>query len=169
MMSGGRIQLNGVSLKITDVQLEDAGTYECRGVSIRRYLTIYVNGEFSLWSFCSSFRQHLFFHLTIMLSCCCWCSDVLWLILLLRVSPGDHQERVFISPVSLKTSSFVENFQFVSILKSEEVHILEFSGGDRAPLYLFSGKDRNVSTTSTKSRRLQCKGYALVSIATRRS
>ena len=66
-------------------------------------------------------------------------------------------------------TGFVENFQFVSILKSEEVHILEFSGGDRAPLYLFSGKDRNVSTTSTKSRRLQCKGYALVSIATRRS
>ena len=58
MMSGGRIQLNGVSLKITDVQLEDAGTYECRGVSIRRYLTIYVNGEFSLRFCCLPFRHY---------------------------------------------------------------------------------------------------------------
>ena len=44
--SGGRFALNGISLKITDIQLKDAGTYECRGVSIRWYLTIYVNSEF---------------------------------------------------------------------------------------------------------------------------
>ena len=51
--SGGRFELNGLSLKISDVQLNDAGTYECRGVSKRQYLTIYVNGEFSLCTFCS--------------------------------------------------------------------------------------------------------------------
>ena len=67
MKSGGRIQLNGVSLKITDVQLEDAGTYECRGVSIRRYLTIYVNGEFFLCSCCSSVQHRLVCNLTTML------------------------------------------------------------------------------------------------------
>ena len=71
--SGGRLELNGFSMKITNVQLDDAGTYECRGVSIRQYHTIYVNGEFSLCTCCSSFQQHLFCHLTIMLSgyCCC--------------------------------------------------------------------------------------------------
>ena len=46
--SGKRFELTGLSLKITNVQLNDAGTYECRGVSKRRYLTIYVNGEFFL-------------------------------------------------------------------------------------------------------------------------
>ena len=73
MKSGGRIQLSGVSLKITDVQLEDAGTYECRGVSIRRYLTIYVNGEFSLCSCSSSVQHRLVCNLTRMLPsllCC---------------------------------------------------------------------------------------------------
>ena len=46
--SGGRFDLKALSLKITNVQLDDAGTYECRRVSSRQYLTIYVNGEFSL-------------------------------------------------------------------------------------------------------------------------
>ena len=49
--SGGRFELNGLSLKISNVQLNDAGTYECRLVSRRQYLTIYVNGEFSLCTF----------------------------------------------------------------------------------------------------------------------
>ena len=31
--SGKRFELKGLSLKITDAQLNDAGTYECRGVS----------------------------------------------------------------------------------------------------------------------------------------
>ena len=31
--SGGRIELKGLSLKINNVQLDDAGTYECRGTS----------------------------------------------------------------------------------------------------------------------------------------
>ena len=70
MNSGGRFELTDLSLKITNVQLNDAGTYERRGVSKRQYLTIYVSGEFSLSSFCSSFLHHLFFYLTIMLSCC---------------------------------------------------------------------------------------------------
>ena len=158
--SGGRFKLTGLSLKITNVQLNDAGTYECRGESKRQYLTIYVNGEFSLCTFCSSFQHHLFFHLTIMLSCCSWCSDVSWLILL---SPLDQQELMFILPVSLKLVQFE-----VSTLKSEEVHILEFSGEDREPPYLFSGKDWNFPATNIKSRRLQCKGYASVCNATRR-
>ena len=51
--SGGRFELKNVSLKITDVQPDDAGTYECRGVSHRQYLTIYVNGESSLCTFYS--------------------------------------------------------------------------------------------------------------------
>ena len=67
--SGGRFELNGLSLKTSDVQLNDAGTYECRGAK-RQYLTIYVNGEFSICTFSSSFLHHLFFHLIIMLSCC---------------------------------------------------------------------------------------------------
>ena len=70
--SGGRFELNGLSLKIT-VQLDDAGTYECRTASTRQYLTIYVNGEFSLCICCSSFQYHLFCHQTIMLSCYCCC------------------------------------------------------------------------------------------------
>ena len=51
--SGGRFELNGLSLKISNVRLDDAGTYECRGVSRRQYLTIYVNGESSLCTFYS--------------------------------------------------------------------------------------------------------------------
>ena len=102
--SGKRFELTGLSMKITDFQPEDAGTYECRGVSNRQYLTIYVNGEFFICTFCSSFRHHR--------------DDVSWLILLLRVSLGDHQEWVFILPVSLKLVQFE-----VSTLKSEEVHI----------------------------------------------
>ena len=53
--SGGRIELNGLSLRINNVQLDDAGTYECRGVSSSRFYTIYVNGEYSLYSCCSHF------------------------------------------------------------------------------------------------------------------
>ena len=48
--SGGRIELNGPSLRINNVQLDDAGTYECRGVSSSRFYTIYVNSEYSLYS-----------------------------------------------------------------------------------------------------------------------
>ena len=70
---------------------------------------------------------------------------------------------MFILLVSLKLVQFE-----VSTLKSEEVVILDFSGEDRAPTYLFSGKDRNFPATSTKIRRLQCKGYASVCIAARR-
>ena len=44
--SGGRIELYGLFLKIRNVQLDDAGTYECRGVLSTRFYTIYVNGEF---------------------------------------------------------------------------------------------------------------------------
>ena len=60
--SGGRIELSGLSLKIKNVQLDDAGTYECRGESSTRFFTIYVKGKFSFCSFCSStqcyFRHH---------------------------------------------------------------------------------------------------------------
>ena len=42
--SGGRIELNGLFLKINNVQLDDAGIYECRGASSTRFYTIYVNG-----------------------------------------------------------------------------------------------------------------------------
>ena len=52
--SGGRIKLNGLSLKIKNLQLADAGTYECRGESSTRFYTIYANGKFSPCSFCSS-------------------------------------------------------------------------------------------------------------------
>ena len=44
--SGGRIEFNGLSLRINNVQLDDAGTYECRGVSSSRFYTIYVNSEY---------------------------------------------------------------------------------------------------------------------------
>ncbi|XP_067025673.1 inactive tyrosine-protein kinase 7-like [Acropora muricata] len=44
--SGGRIELSGLFLKITNVQQDDAGTYECRGVSSTRFLTIYVYAKF---------------------------------------------------------------------------------------------------------------------------
>ena len=53
--SGGRIELNGLSLKINNVQLDDAGTYECRGVFSTRFYTIYVNSEFSL---CAPVLRH---------------------------------------------------------------------------------------------------------------
>ena len=56
--SGGRIELNGLSLKIKNVQLDDAGTYECRAMSSTRFYTIYVNCEFSLCS--CSFTSVLF-------------------------------------------------------------------------------------------------------------
>ena len=56
--SGGRIELNGLSLKIKNVQLDDAGTYECRAMTGTRFYTIYVNGEFSLCS--CSFTSVLF-------------------------------------------------------------------------------------------------------------
>ena len=51
--SEGRIEVNSLSLKINNVQLDDAGTYECRGVSSTRFYTIYVNGKYSLFP-CSS-------------------------------------------------------------------------------------------------------------------
>ena len=49
--SGRRIKLNGLFLKINNVQLDDAGTYECRTRSSSRFYTIYVNSEYSLYSF----------------------------------------------------------------------------------------------------------------------
>ena len=57
--TGGRIELNGRSLKIKNVQEDDAGTYECRGASSTRFYTIYVNGEYSLF-FCYSSLLHSF-------------------------------------------------------------------------------------------------------------
>ena len=60
--SRGRIELNGLSLKINNVQLHDAGTYECRGESSTRFYTIYVNSEYSLFSYCSSLWHY--FHCT---------------------------------------------------------------------------------------------------------
>ena len=56
--SRGRIELNGLSLKIKNVQLDDAGTYECRGTSSTRFYTIYVNSEYFLFSCCSSLRHY---------------------------------------------------------------------------------------------------------------
>ena len=50
--SGGRIKLNGLYLEIKSVQLNDAGTYECRGVSSTRFYSIAVNSEFSLYPCC---------------------------------------------------------------------------------------------------------------------
>ena len=58
--SAGRIEVNGLSLKINNVQLDDAGTYECRGVSSTRFYTIYVNSEYSFFS-CSLSLRHFFF------------------------------------------------------------------------------------------------------------
>ncbi|XP_067023906.1 inactive tyrosine-protein kinase 7-like [Acropora muricata] len=40
--SGGRIKLNGLYLEIKSVQLDDAGKYECRGISNSRIYTIVV-------------------------------------------------------------------------------------------------------------------------------
>ena len=45
--SKGRIKVNGLSLEIKSVQLDDAGTYECRGVSSTRFYTFVVTCEFS--------------------------------------------------------------------------------------------------------------------------
>ena len=59
--SGGKIELNGLSLKIKNFQLDDAGTYECRDESSTRFFTIYANGKLSLCYFCSS-PQHYFHH-----------------------------------------------------------------------------------------------------------
>ena len=56
--SGDRIELNDLSLKIKNVQLDDAGTYECRGTSGTVFVTIYVNGEFSLCFSCLSFWHY---------------------------------------------------------------------------------------------------------------
>ncbi|XP_044176594.1 hemicentin-2-like [Acropora millepora] len=48
--SGGRIELNSFSLTINSIQLDDAGTYECRGVFstwfYTQFYTIYVNTKF---------------------------------------------------------------------------------------------------------------------------
>ena len=60
--SGGRIELNGHSLKIKNLQLDDAGTYECRGESSTRFYTIYAIGKLSLCSFCSSPQHYLHHH-----------------------------------------------------------------------------------------------------------
>ena len=57
--SGGRIKLNGHYLEIKSVQLDDAGTYECRGVSNIRLYTIDVHSEFSL-CLCCLLSQHYF-------------------------------------------------------------------------------------------------------------
>ena len=66
--SGGRIQLNGLSLKINNIQLDDAGTYECRGVFSTRFYTLYVNSEFSLCS-CSLSLQHYFRYTSPLIKC----------------------------------------------------------------------------------------------------
>ena len=58
--SGGRRELNGLSLKIKNFQLDDAGTYECRGESSTRFYTIYANGKLSFMLLCSS--PHHYFH-----------------------------------------------------------------------------------------------------------
>ena len=49
--SRGRIELNSLSLKIQNFQLDDAGTYECRGESSAGFYTIYANGKLSLCFF----------------------------------------------------------------------------------------------------------------------
>ena len=49
--SRGRRELNGLFLQIQNFQLDDAGTYECRGESSTRFYTIYANGKLSLCSF----------------------------------------------------------------------------------------------------------------------
>ena len=41
-----RIEVKGVTLTIKNVQLDDGGTYECRGQRYTRFYTVYVNGEF---------------------------------------------------------------------------------------------------------------------------
>ncbi|XP_068757949.1 fibroblast growth factor receptor 1-like [Montipora capricornis] len=46
LKSEGRIEVNGVTLTIKNVQLHDGGTYECRGVGYTRFYTVYVNAQF---------------------------------------------------------------------------------------------------------------------------
>ena len=41
-----RVEVKGVTLTIKNVQLDDGGTYECRGERYTRFYTVYVNGEF---------------------------------------------------------------------------------------------------------------------------
>ncbi|XP_068691047.1 inactive tyrosine-protein kinase 7-like [Montipora foliosa] len=41
-----RIEVKGVTLTIKNVQLDDGGTYECRGQRYTRFYTVYVNAEF---------------------------------------------------------------------------------------------------------------------------
>ena len=62
--SRGRLELNSLSLKINKIQLDDAGTYECRGESSTRFYTIYVNSEYSLFSYCSFTSALFWLHLT---------------------------------------------------------------------------------------------------------
>ena len=50
--SGGRIKFIGLYLEIKSVQLNDAGKYECRGISSSRNYTIVVACEFSLCLCC---------------------------------------------------------------------------------------------------------------------
>ena len=85
--SGGRTELNGLSLKIKNVQLDDAGTYECRAMSSTRFYTIYVNCEFSLCS--CSFTSVLFslhgMHLNTNKMQCFLVLIILWLMLFLNI------------------------------------------------------------------------------------
>ncbi|XP_068747395.1 protein sidekick-2-like [Montipora capricornis] len=46
LKSEGRIEVNGETLTIKDIQLRDGGTYECRGVGYTRFYTVYVNAQF---------------------------------------------------------------------------------------------------------------------------
>ena len=46
LKSEGRIEVNGGTLTIKNVQLHDGGTYECRGLGYTRFYTVYINGEF---------------------------------------------------------------------------------------------------------------------------
>ena len=46
LKSQGRIEVDGGTLTIKNVQLHDGGTYECRGVRYTRFYTVYINGEF---------------------------------------------------------------------------------------------------------------------------
>ena len=50
--SRGRIKLSGLYLEIKSVQLDDAGKYECRGISNSRNYTIVVACEFFLCLCC---------------------------------------------------------------------------------------------------------------------
>ena len=70
--SGGRIELNGLSLRINNIQLDDARTYECRGVFSTRFYTIYVNSEFSLCP-CSLSLWHYFCYTSPLIQCNVFC------------------------------------------------------------------------------------------------